>query len=298
MDISTMESFDGKKLALYKWDKVKEPKAVVKICHGMAEHCARYDEFAKFLNSEGYIVVASDHRGHGQTDPDSLGYSEGDMFLGNRDDQIHLAERLKIEYNLPVIYFGHSYGSFVGQSVMQQENVYDMYILCGSNKMKGLMFSAGAIMANSMAKKHGDDFPAVKLEKISFGGYEKKIKGKCNWLSRDANEVAKYIDDPHCGFVCSAGFYKSFMGGIKEVYKKENYEKINLEKPVLLIAGGADPVGGDKGVNKLFKHLTKKVGVQDVNIVIYPEARHEILNETNKEEVYNDVADWLNGKFA
>ena len=290
----TFKSHDGKELALYTWDEVQNPKAVVKIAHGMAEHSARYDDFAQYLNKQGYVVVMNDHRGHGFTaDEDSLGYDEGDIFFNNVLDQVALIDYCKQKYNLPVVMMGHSSGSFVTQAVMEKNPAATGYVLSGSDYMKGLAYTAAGVIANNMCKRKGGRYPAEMLAKLSFGGYEKKIPGKNNWLSRDEEQVKKYNEDPMCGFVCSANFYRTFMAGAKTLYKKENYSGIDVEKPILIVSGANDPVGEySKGVKKL-DAFYKKIGVKDVTTILYPEARHEILNETNKDEVYQDIADWI-----
>ena len=134
-------SFDGKQLQLYVWDEVASPKAVVKITHGMAEHCGRYDHFAQFLNANGYVVVANDHRGHGATSPDSLGYEQGDMFGDNVQDQVSLIGYCSQRFGLPVFLFGHSYGSFITQAVINANPPVAGYVLSGSNYMKDFTFS-------------------------------------------------------------------------------------------------------------------------------------------------------------
>lgn len=287
---------DNTKLALYIWDEVKNPKAVVKISHGMAEHSGRYDEFAQYLNGQGFVVVANDHRGHGETAIDGkLGCHEGDMFEGNVSDQKEIVLWCKKTYKLPVFLFGHSYGSFVTQTVISQGLDVQGYVLCGSNFMKGISYSLCGMIANSLTKRKGADFPAHTIANLSFGMYEKRFEGKNSWLNRKQEEVDKYNADPLCGFVCSAGFYKSFMKGIKSLYTKESKNNIDVKKPILIISGADDPVGEySKGVQKLIKFYSEKVGVKNVENHVYGGARHEILKEINKDEVFIDVVAWLN----
>ena len=288
-------SHDGKEIALYTWDEVKKPKGVVKIAHGMAEHSARYDEFAQFLNSNGYIVVMNDHRGHGLTaEADSLGYEEGDMWTKNVQDQVALLKYCKEKYSLPVIMMGHSYGSFITQAVMEERPDADAFVLCGSSFMKGLSYTACRIISGSMCRNKGGRYPAQLIVDLSFKSYEKKFHGKNSWLNRNEAEVKKYNDDPMCGFVCSANFYRSFMNGISVLYKKENYSRIDVTKPLLIISGSKDPVGEySKGVNKLEKFYIKTVGMQSVTKHLYENARHEILKELCKDRVFSDILQWL-----
>lgn len=299
MNLSRFTSHDNKQVQLYVWDDVKKPKAVVKIAHGMAEHSARYDDFAKFLNSKGYIVVMNDHRGHGLTAAkDSLGYEEGDMWTNNVHDQLAILDYCREKWQLPLYMMGHSYGSFITQAVIEEHPEVEGYIVCGSNYMKDPSFALCGVIANSMCRHKGGRYPAQLIVNLSFKMYEKKFKGVNAWLNRDEAEVAKYNDDPMNGFVCSANFYRTFMAGIKTLYKKEYYEQIDIDKPILLIAGSDDPVGGyGKGVNKLEKFYAEKVGVKDLTKHLYEGARHEILNEQCKLQVYDDVVTWLDLKL-
>lgn len=287
-------SHDGRQIAMYVWDEVANPKAVVKIAHGMVEHSARYDDFAKFLNSRGYIVVMNDHRGHGLTaEKDSLGYEEGDMWSNNVGDQLFLIDYCKKTYGLPVFMMGHSYGSFITQAVVNKAPDVKGFVLVGSNYMKGLSFWFCRLVAKSMCRNKGGRYPADTIVNLSFGMYEKRIPGKNNWLNRDEAEVQKYGEDPFCSYVCSANFYRTFMEGIRSLYTKESIASMS-KKPILLVAGDNDPVGEyGKGVDKLTKYYKNKAKVEDVTEILYPEARHEILNELCKQQVYQDIANWL-----
>ena len=242
-------------------------------------------------------MVLNDHRGHGLTaERDSLGYEVGDMWTNNVNDQIAIVDYCREKYHLPVIMMGHSYGSFITQAVMEEAPDVAGFILCGSNYIRGMQYSLCKKIAQGMCKHKGGRHPAKFIVKLSFKSYEKKFNGTNAWLNRDQAEVKKYNDDPLCGYVCSANFYRSFMTGIAKLYKKEFYSRIDVEKPLLIISGNSDPVGAyGKGVNKLEKFYTNKVGVDNVATHLYQGARHEILKETCKEEVYQDIADWLEG---
>ncbi len=288
-------SHDGRETELYVWDEVENPKAVVKIAHGMAEHSARYDDFCKFLNGKGYIVVMNDHRGHGLTaEKDSLGYEEGDMWTNNVLDQIAILDYCREKYKLPLVMMGHSYGSFITQAVIEQRPDVAGFILCGSNYMKSIAFKLCKVIASNMCRHKGGRYPAQLLVNLSFKSYEKKFPGQNAWLNRKEDEVKKYNDDEMCGFVCSANFYRTFMEGIGKLYKKNSYARIDVEKPLLIISGSDDPVGAyGKGVNKLEKFYKETVHVKNVSKQLYQGARHEILNEICKQQVYDDVANWI-----
>lgn len=299
MELSRFTSHDGREVQLYTWANVQTPKAVVKIAHGMAEHSARYDDFAKFLNGKGYVVVMNDHRGHGLTaEKDSLGYEEGDMWKNNVADQIAILEYCQKKYDLPIFMMGHSYGSFICQAVIEENPSVVGYVLCGSCYMKSPLYFAGKLIARNLCRSKGGRAPAQLMVNMSFKSYEKKFPGKSNWLNTIAEEVEKYNADQMCGFVCSNNFYRSFMNGIAQLYTTNARHCINVEKPILIISGCDDPVGEyAKGVNKLEKFYNK-VGVKDVTKNLYQGARHEILNEKCKQQVYQDVASWLDAKLA
>ena len=234
MKLSRFTSHDGREIQLYVWDDVKNPKAVVKIAHGMAEHSARYDDFAQFLNSRGYVVVMNDHRGHGLTAAkDSLGYEEGDMWTNNVRDQLAVLDYCREKYKLPLIMMGHSYGSFITQAVIEEHPDVTGFVLCGSNYMKDISFTLCRMIAKSMCRHKGGRYPAQLIVNLSFKMYEKKFSGTNAWLNTDEAEVKKYNDDPMNGFVCSANFYRTFMNGISHLYKKEYYSQINAEKPFI-----------------------------------------------------------------
>lgn len=299
MVLSDFTSHDGRKIKLYVWDEVKNPKAVVKIAHGMVEHSARYDDFARFLNGRGYVVVMNDHRGHGLTaERDSLGYEEGDMWTNNVNDQLTLLSHCKEKYGLPLFMMGHSYGSFVTQAVIEENPEVVGFVLVGSNFIKGASYSLCRIVAKNMCRNKGGRYPANLIVNLSFKQYEKRIPGKNAWLNRDEEEVKKYNSDEFCSYVCSANFYRTFMNGISKLYKKPYFGQIDVNKPILLVAGDNDPVGEyGKGVKKLEKFYSNKIGVTDVTMRLYEGGRHEILNETCKREVYTDIADWLDAKL-
>ena len=218
MKHSSFVSHDGRSVELYVADEVQKPKAVVKIAHGMVEHSARYEDFAQYLNSMGYIVVLNDHRGHGlSAETDSLGFEDGDMWTNNVQDQIAILDYCREKYRLPLVMMGHSYGSFIVQAVMEEAPDVAGFILCGSNLMKGVQYSVCKKIAQGMCRHKGGRYPAQLIVNLSFKSYEKKLPGRNAWLNRDQAEVKKYNEDPLCGYVCSANFYRSFMKGIAKL---------------------------------------------------------------------------------
>lgn len=284
---------DGREISVAVWDGVKDPKAVVQIAHGMAEHMGRYDDFAQYLNRNRFIVFGSDHRAHGETDRGALGLAYGDLFADTVTDLIGLTAWAKAKWELPVVFFGHSYGSFLGQE----------YLLEASGEIAGCVLSGSALYGKGLTtfggivaklKNRRKDEAGKFFAGITFDSYDKKVgKGKNGWLSRDAESNKKYTDDEMSGFVCSYGFYRSFFRGMKR-NAGADFGRVRKDAPLLMIYGRDDHVGGKgKLVDKLAAKYIK-AGIQP-KVIAYDGARHEVLNETNKGEVYADILKFLDG---
>ncbi len=296
------ESFDKTVLQCYFWDNVKEPKGVVQIVHGMAEHARRYDDFANFLNKNGYICFADDHRAHGATETDeNRGYHDGDIMADTVQDQIAITAYLKKTYNLPVIYFGHSYGSFLGQRYIQLNSAeIQGCVLCGTAKMSTLLTSVGSAVSKMCCVLCGPKKKGNLMDKLSFGSFNTKFKKddpNFGWLSRDKEQVKKYVFDEQCGFVMSNSFYWSMTHMVSKVlYKKAELEKIRKDLPIAMFCGGNDPVNGGKGVDALkLQQLYDGLGIKDVELTLVEGGRHEILNEINNQEVYKNMLSAIDG---
>lgn len=285
--------FENKDLTCYFWDEVKKPKAVVQIIHGMQEHAKRYSNFAEFLNKNGYIVFASDLRGHGETAGNvmDLGHTNGDIFKEIVSDQVIITQKLKEQYNLPVYVLGHSFGSFIAQRYVQVCNLSDKVVICGSAYTNTLLMKAANIIAHLTGLFKGNHATAKLIEKLSFGSYAKQFEDG-NWLCSDNQVFLDYKADPYCGTPFPACFYKSMFKNITKNYK--DLKLITPEQKIMLIAGTNDPVGGKNAslVKKLYNVYTKnKVKVE---LKLYENDKHEILNGTNKEQVFADVLEFYN----
>ncbi len=288
------ESFDGKKIYIHEW-VVDNPIGVVQIVHGMAEHGGRYDLLAKHLNQQGYLVFANDHRAHGKTDENTLGYCSGNIWEDTLKDIKLINEYYKKKFfDLKYVIIGHSYGSFLMQAYITRydgikENLFDGVILSGSAKMDGIDVKLGKIIA-SVGKGNS---PAHLIKKMSFDAYNKKFKEGI-FVSSLIDECERYQKDPFCNFVCSKNFYKNFFNGLTKLYKKEALQKINRNLPMLLISGEQDPVGGfKKSITKLYQ-MYLKLGVKNVELVSYPNNRHEVINDISRNEAYKAITDFLN----
>lgn len=288
----------------YKWspDNIGSSKGIVQISHGMAEVSQRYDRFAEALTSEGYIVYANDHRGHGKT----AGTIENVGYLGDQEGFLWLVKDMyelsviakKENRGLPLFLFGHSMGSFLCQRYIQlYGKEINGVILSGTNGKRGLVLDLGLLIAKFEINKNGRKAKSDTLNKMSFGSYNKAfkpVKTEFDWLSRDSAEVDKYIKDDFCGGVFTAGFFQDFFVGLKEIEKISNMAKVPRELPIFIFSGAKDPVGDDtKGVMKLI-NAYKNMNIKDIEYKFYEDGRHEMLNEINREEVTQDIIAWLN----
>lgn len=288
---------------VYKWlpDEKVQVKGVVQIAHGMAETAGRYGGLASILTENGFVVYANDHRGHGKTagEISKLGELGEDGFNKMVENMKELNEIIEKENsNLPVFLLGHSMGSFLTQRyICLYGRGLKGAILSGSCGKQGVMIDIGRLIAKGEIKKIGRDGKSNKLDKLSFGSYNNSFKPNrtaFDWLSRDNNEVDKYIVDPFCGTVFTAGFFYDFLGGLKCIADKREIKKVPTGLPIYILSGDKDPVGKyGKGVLKLVRTY-KEHGIEDLSYKLYKDGRHEMLNEINKKEVMTDVIKWLN----
>ena len=282
-----------------------KPRAVVQIAHGIAEHIDRYRPFMEFLADNGFVAAGNDHLGHGKSIrvPEEQGFfAEKDGWWRVVDDMDKLHDIMSKEYpELPYVLFGHSMGSFLTRTyLIKHPDKYDGVILSGTGHQSPALVLGGNAAASVMAKLNGAMGDGTKLDSLAFGSYLSKIENPrtmFDWLSRDAEQVDKYIADPLCGFVGKIGLYRDMMQGIKFITDKKNIAQMNKEKPVYFMSGDGDPVGDyGKGVERAYKAFCD-AGLHDVFMRLYPGGRHEMLNETNKEQVYQDILSWLNEKI-
>ena len=290
MTRSEFTAKDGKKISYLTWDEVKNPKAVIQISHGMVEHAGRYDIFAKDMNKRGFIVVADDHRAHGVTDEKNLGYSEGNIWENTLSDIAELNKIAKEKYNLPIVLFGHSYGSFLTQAYIRRNGGLAGAVVGGSNFFPKSTATFGRFVAACGIKFKGAQKPAYMLKNASFDVYDKKFKSG-SFISSLPEECERYNQDKYCSFICSHNFYHGFFGGAGKLYKKGGRSLKDF--PILLIAGDSDPVGNmGKGVKKLEKWYVSQ-GAK-VQCVLYPGVRHEFLNDVSRADAFDRIAEFVN----
>ncbi len=284
-------TFDGLELNTYLYD-TKKPKGIIQFIHGMQEHGGRYKEACEYFNKAGFICFVSDLRGHGFSSKsiEDLGKDDGDVFLNTVKDQIEISKMLKEKYpNLPLFVFGHSYGSFITQKYVQECDFAKAVIICGTTNGDNLIMKFGKIVAWFTKLKNGKHGKATMIENMSFKSYAKGFENG-NWLSRDEKIWEVYNEDKYCGTPFPVSFYASLFRNMGKLNK--GIKNINKNTPILLIYGNADPVGSKgKEIRKLEKIYLKN----DIKIkcIEYENARHELLNETNKQDVLSDILNFM-----
>ncbi len=292
------------KIHACRWTPEGQPKAVVQIVHGIAEFVERYDDFANFLTGHGIAVVGEDHMGHGQSiNGDGIqGYFHGGWFTAIEDTMQLMRDTMEAYPGVPYILFGHSMGSFMARTILCKYPASGIHaaIICGTGWQPSFALPALIKVVEGICKKTGESNPNETLQGMVFGSYNKKVehpRTPFDWLTRDAKIVDDYIAHPLCGFTASCGLLREMLKGIHYIQQKNNLAAMNKDLPVFFIAGGDDPVGPyGKGVQKCADTFVS-VGMTDVKTKIYPLCRHEILNEINKEEVYEDVLRWIQTKL-
>ena len=287
---------DGKAVSIVEWAEVENPIAILQVAHGMAEHAMRYDKFAKDMNAKGIIVVADDHRAHGKTDELTLGYAKGNIWEDTLSDMAILCDYAKEKYSaqfgkdLPVILFGHSYGSFLSQAfIRRNRSKLNGAVIGGSNYFKGALVGVGKLAAGVGIAFGRSDKPNNFLKSMSFDVYNKSFKVG-TFISSIPEQCDKYKDDSLCGFVCSSNFYYNFFKGVSKLYQKQGDSLKDF--PILLIAGDQDPVG-DKGKGVIALDGWYKKQQAKVSTIIYKGVRHEYLNDISAEESRKNIADFV-----
>ena len=294
---------DGFKIFTYKWaPEAGKPKAAVQVAHGAAEHALRYERLAKFLNQAGYVVYADDHRGHGKTagDLSKAGIAGQDGWNGMVEDEKQLSDLIKKENpGLPLFFFGHSMGSFIAQR----------YIQLWGEGLKGVVLSGttGALgdlntivpLLEQAVQAQGRGAPSELFIQM-FAGFSAPfppVRTGFEWLSRDEAEVQKYVDDPWCGFPFSNGLVLDMFKGAADIWSDESEARIPKDLPVLMVSGALDPVGANTQAVNLLAQRYQAQGIRDLTVKFYEGARHELLNETNRDEVQAYILDWLENQL-
>lgn len=291
-------SNDGKsRIHAVEWVPENRPKAILQLVHGMAEHIERYGEFATFMAEHGYLVVGDNHLGHGKSVPENgqKGYfCDGDAASVLVRDEHKLHEAVEGEYpGIPYFILGHSMGSFITRNYLTEYgHEVQGAVIMGTGMQSRTLLGLSKTLAKAEKLFKGDRHVSTFIDKLAFGGYYKKIPGytmKNEWLTSNLDAVQKYNDDPDCGFTFTVNGFSTLFELIWRLHDEERLGRIPRNLPMLFVSGADDPVGNyGKGVKQAVRTV-QKAGVRDVTMKLYPGGRHEILNDREHEEVYEDV---------
>jgi alpha-beta hydrolase superfamily lysophospholipase len=284
-----------------KWIPDGEVKGILQISHGMLEHMDRYHEFASYIADKGILVAGNDHLGHGYSlmNEEDRGYFSKDN--GNKtviEDMHKLSQILKAEYKgVPYFILGHSMGSFLlRQYITIYSEKLDGAIIMGTGNQPYALLKAGIIITRLIALFKGWRYRSSFVDKLALGNNNNKFepaRTRADWLSKDNNKVDEYIADKRINFVFTLNAYYNMFKGMEGLYKESNLQNMDKELPVIFMSGAKDPVGNfSKDVKKVYEEF-KAIGMKKLDIKIYDDDRHEILNENDRETVYVDIEKWI-----
>lgn len=300
----TFPSRDGKTaLHAVEWLPAGTPRGVVQLSHGVAEYVDRYDDFARFLAERGFAVAGNDHLGHGL----SAAPGAPRLYFGPKGSWNTVVDDLYTVYGrergqfpgVPYFMLGHSMGSFLARTyLIRYPGTLDGAVIMGTGQMNGAILRGGMAVAEVEGRRVGWTNMSPLVEKLSFETYNKVFapnRTSCDWLSVNEANVDAYLADPLCGGNASVGLFREMLGGMAFVSDRGNLKRMNAATPVLFVSGEMDPVGDcGKGVRRAYESF-RRAGVRQAELRLYPGLRHEILNETGHEQVYEDIARWLEG---
>lgn len=298
-DPFALTATDGTALHTYHWLSDAAPHAIVMIAHGMAEHAGRYARLAERLVSKGLQVYALDQRGHGH----SIGagpaghYADKDGWNKVVGDLESLRRHIRTQHpQAPIILLGHSMGSYIAQAyLLQHARHVQGAILSGSNYQALALYKVARLIARVERWRLGPLGRSRLIDYLSFGSFNKAFKPNrtaFDWLSRDPAEVDRYIADPLCGFICTTQLWCDLLDGLQQITPREQLARIDPNLPLLIIGGEQDPVSQGKRLGDL-ADILRSAGLRHVEVKRYPEARHELFNELNRDEVITHLCDWL-----
>ena len=301
-------SVDGKtQIHAVEWKPETEIKGVIQIAHGVTEYILRYENFAEFFTQKGFVVVGNDHLGHGQ----SIAPNGKPMYFGPNGSWNFVVKDIdtckqmtKKKYpNVPYMILGFSLGSFLVRTYLidYAQEPLDGAIIMGTGYIPNFKIAIAKMMANKEAKKVGEENTSPVIKSLTFETYNKLFKPNrtaFDWLCSNEEALDEYIKDPLRGENYSAGLFREMLTGMQYTAELKNIQKMNKKMPIFLLSGDKDPVGEfGKGVIKTHE-IFKKAGIEDVEIKLYPNLRHDILHEKCKDTIYNDIYIWLNKKMS
>ena len=281
-------------------------RAVLQICHGVAEHIARYDAFARYLNGLGIAVVGHDHLGHGLSLPEGgtpVYFGESNTWNTVVDDIYVLHQRIRLWYpDVPLCIMGHSMGSFLTRTyLIRYPGTVKAAVIMGTGWQPKAVIAGGMAVAKAVGAVVGENGTSDLVTNLAFGAYNKLFapnRTSCDWLSADEGNVDAYMADPLCGADATVGLFRQMLSGIRFNQKLSNLRQMDPRIPVLFVAGEKDPVGDcGNGVRRTYQEF-RRAGVQDCTLKLYPGLRHEILNEkAQQQQIFEDIGQWLISKL-
>jgi alpha-beta hydrolase superfamily lysophospholipase len=298
----TFTRTDGVELFVYCWLPAEPPRAIVQIAHGLAEHAGRYARLARALTSAGYAVYANDHRGHGRTakSSDDLGFfAEQDGWRRCLDDLWHLNRHIAAAHpGLPIVLLGHSMGSTLAEQFMGEHgDALAGVVLSGANGKPTSLAAIGRAITRAERLRLGARGKSQLVQSLTFDAFNTKFtpaRTAFDWLSRDPAEVDKYIADPLCGFPARVQLWVDLLDGWATVSTSAHRHQVPKTLPLYVIAGDRDPVSGSTRQLKPWLADYRAEGLVNLKHRFYPEARHELFNETNRDQVTAELIAWLN----
>lgn len=298
----TLPSSDGvSRLHCIRWVPDGDVRGVLQISHGMMDYIGRYDEFARYMAERGIVVYGHDHLGHGLTagSADDLGFfadQRGDVCLIK--DLHRIRRKASADYGgLPYFMLGHSMGSFFVRKYLtiHGEGLAGALIV-GTGGQPLLLAAIGRRLSWAIAALRGNRYPSKLLHQLVLGNFNLRFqpaKTPFDWLSSEEQLVEAYGKDPLTQFHFSAKAYYDFFTIIESLYNKKNLERMPKQLPCIFLSGAKDPVGDfSKGVKRAY-HQFQKAGMENLQLHLYENGRHEVLNERNRQEVYADIWNWM-----
>ncbi|MDH3533453.1 MAG: alpha/beta hydrolase [Gammaproteobacteria bacterium] len=294
---SNVRAADDHQIPVQIFEPADDTAVIIQILHGLGEHADRYARFAAAAAARNFAVCVHDHRGHGSHSAhkghfaDSGGWNA--LVHDARSVNQFARETLGAK---PVVLLGHSMGSFIAQSyAMNYGSELAALILSGSTWPSRLLLWPASVLAKIESWRHGARGTSALLDKLGFDNFNKPFapaRTEFDWLSRDADEVDKYIADPLCGGPYTTRLWLDLLGGMREIANDKALSAVPAALPILITGGEVDAVGGDKGMTKLLQHYAQTMH-QRLKVMIYAAARHELLNETNRDQVTDDWLNWI-----
>ena len=278
-----------------------EVRCVVQLIHGMSEYVERYEEFAEFLTEKGFAVTGDDHLGHGKTVPEggTYGYfcEQDPATVVVRD--VHRLKKMTQELypGVPYVILGHSMGSFILRNYLcRYGSGISGAIIMGTGMQPAGLIRISKLLASVQKLFFGSKHVSHFIDRLAFGSYNKRfepIRTKSDWLSRESENVDRYLADPLCGFVFTVNGFQTLFELIARIQKKENLEKVPKSLPILMVSGSEDPVGDyGEGVKRAYASL-QEVGLENMQLKLYEQDRHELLNEVDRDVVMQDIYHWI-----